>query len=446
LAMRVVIVGAGEVGFNTALMLSGEGHDVVLIEQNEALVERATEQLDALAIQGNGASPRLLAEAGVEKSDLLIAATNSDEANIIACLAAKAQGVPRTVARLHNPDYYDPREPFARDMFRIDFVIHTEQMAAEEIKEALSVPGAINVESFARESIEVAEVILDADSPVVGLRVRDADLPEQSLIVGIVRGGEALIPRGDTVLEPRDHVFLIGERRHVGRVIEAVATDTAPVREVMIFGGGRIGLRLALALEQAGIAVKVIERDEARARYVASQLRKGLVLHEDGTSQDLLLQEGVDHMDAFVAATGDDRANLLAAMYARRLGVRQTIAGISRGEFAPLADALGVDITISPRLLAAGAILRFVRRGEVVAVTLLESGAEMIELRVPERSRIAERPLSEVGFPEGALVGAILRNGRVVIPSGREALKPGDDAVVFALAGAVGEVEHLFAP
>jgi trk/ktr system potassium uptake protein len=444
--MRVVIVGAGEVGFNTALMLSGEGHDVVLIEQNEALVERATEQLDALAIQGNGASPRLLAEAGVEKSDLLIAATNSDEANIIACLAAKAQGVPRTVARLHNPDYYDPREPFARDMFRIDFVIHTEQMAAEEIKEALSVPGAINVESFARESIEVAEVILDADSPVVGLRVRDADLPEQSLIVGIVRGGEALIPRGDTVLEPRDHVFLIGERRHVGRVVEAVATDTAPVREVMIFGGGRIGLRLALALEQAGIAVKVIERDEARARYVASQLRKGLVLHEDGTSQDLLLQEGVDQMDAFVAATGDDRANLLAAMYARRLGVRQTIAGISRGEFAPLADALGVDITISPRLLAAGAILRFVRRGEVVAVTLLESGAEMIELRVPERSRIAERPLSKVGFPEGALVGAILRNGRVVIPSGREALKPGDDAVVFALAGAVGEVEHLFAP
>ncbi|MDP8952047.1 MAG: Trk system potassium transporter TrkA [Actinomycetota bacterium] len=444
--MRIVIVGAGEVGFNTALMLSGEGHDVVLIEQNEGLVERATEQLDALAIQGNGASPKLLAEAGVEKSNLLIAATNSDEANIIACLAAKAQGVPRTVARLHNPDYYDPREPFAQDMFKIDFVIHTEQMAAEEIREALLVPGAVNVESFAEESIEVAEVILEADSPIVGLPVRDANLPEQSLVVGIVRNGEALVPRGDTVLEPRDHVFLIGERRRVGKVVEAVATDTAPVREVMIFGGGRIGLRLAQALEQVGIAVKVIERDEARARYVASQLRKGLVLHEDGTSQDLLLQEGVDRMDAFVAATGDDRANLLAAMYARRLGARQTIAGISRGEFAPLADALGVDITISPRLLAAGAILRFVRRGEVVAVTLLESGAEMIELRVPRGCRVAGRPLSQVGFPEGALVGAILRNGRVIIPSGREMLQPGDDAVVFALAAAVGEVEHLFAP
>ncbi len=444
--MRVVIVGAGEVGFNTALMLSREGHDVVLIEQNRALVERATEQLDVLAIQGNGASPRLLTEAGVEKSDLLIAATNSDEANIIACLAAKTQGVPRTVARLHNPDYYDPREPFAQDMFKIDFVIHTEQMAAEEIKEALLVPGAINVESFAGDRIEVAEVILHANSPAVGLRVRDLKLPEQSLIIGIVRRGEALVPRGDTVLEARDHVFLIAERRHVGKVVEAVATDTAPVREVMIFGGGRIGLRLAQALEGVGIAVKVIERDEARAQYVASQLRKGLVLHEDGTSQDLLLQEGIDRMDAFIAVTGDDRVNLLAALYARQLGARQTIAGISRAEFAPLSEALDVDMTISPRLLAAGAILRFVRRGDVVAVTLLESGAEMIELRVPERSRIASRPLSEVGFPEGALVGAILRNGRVIIPSGSEMLQPGDDAVVFIIAAAVDDVEHLFAP
>lgn len=444
--MRVIIVGAGEVGFNTALMLSREEHDVVLIEQDETLVERATEQLDALTIQGNGASPRLLAEAGVKKSDLLIATTNSDEVNIIACLAAKAQGVPRTVARLHNPDYYDPREPIERDMFKIDFVIHTEQMAAEEIREALLVPGATNVETFAEDRIEVAEVILNAGSPIVGLPVRDIELPEQSLIVGIVRNGEALVPRGDTVLGARDHVFLIGEQRHIGRIVGAVTTDTATVREVMIFGGGRIGLRLALALEQVGISVKVIERDEARARYVASQLNKGLVLHEDGTSQDLLLQEGIDRMDAFVAATGDDRANLLAAMYARRLGARQTIAGISRGEFAPLADALGVDITISPRLLAAGAILRFVRRGDVVAVTLLESGAEMMELRVPQGSQVAGRPLSKVGFPQGALVGAILREGKVIIPSGREAMKPGDDAVVFTLQEDVSKVERLFAP
>ena len=444
--MRVVIVGAGEVGFNTALMLSREEHDVVLIEQNEALVERAVEQLDVLTIQGNGASPKLLAEARVKSSDLLIATTNSDEVNIIACLAARAQRVPRTVARLHNPDYYDPREPLARDMFKIDFVIHTEQMAAEEIRESLLVPGAINVETFAENRIEVAEVILDTDSPAVGLPVQDINLPEQSLIVGIVRRGEALVPRGGTVLEARDHVFLVGERRHVGRVVGAVTTDTAPVQQVMIFGGGRIGLTLALALEQVGISVKVIERDEARARYVASQLRKGLVLHEDGTSQDLLLQEGIDRMDAFVATTADDRANLLAAMYARRLGARQTIAGISGAEFAPLADALGVDITVSPRLLAIGAILRFVRRGDVVAVTLLESGAEMMEFRVPRGCRIAGRPLSEVGFPKGALVGAILRDDKVIIPSGSEAMKPGDDAVVFTLQEDVSKVGRLFAP
>ena len=444
--MRVLVIGAGEVGFNAARMLSREGNDVVVVEQNEALVEKASEQLDALVIQGNGASPKVLWEAGINKSELLIAATTSDEANIIACLAAKAQGVPRTVARIHNPDYYDSREPFTQDVLGIDFVIHTEQMAAEEIKEALLVPGAVDIESFAEDKIEVAEVILEEGSPAVRRAVRNVKLPERSLIIGVVRRGEALVPQGDTVLEARDRVFLIGERRHVHEAVGALATDTKPVKEVMIFGGGRIGLRLALALEKGGIAVKVIEKDEVRARYVASQLRRGLVLHDEGVSQDFLLQERVDRTDAFVAVTGDDRANLLAAMYARQLGARLTVAGISRSEFAPLAEALGVDITVSPRLLAAGALLRFVRRGESGAVTLLESGAQMIELRVPEGCRVAGRPLATVRFPKDAIVGAVLRGEEVIIPTGRDVLRPGDDAVVFTAGAAVDEVEHLFAP
>jgi trk system potassium uptake protein TrkA len=423
--MRTVIIGAGEVGSNTARMLSEEGHDVVLIEQDETLVERASEQLDVLVIHGNGASPRLLAEAGIDKADLLVAASSSDEANIIACLAAKAKGVSRTVARIHNPDYYDPQEPFAEEMLGIDFVIHTEQMAAQEIKEALLVPGAINVETFAEDSIEVAEVILNEGSPAVGRTLRDLRLPEASLVVGVVRHGEALVPRGDTVLERRDHVLLISGRRHIAEVVKAVTTDTDPVKEVTIYGGGRIGLRLALALEKVGMSVRVIERDEARARYVASQLRRGFVLHDEGISRDFLLQERVDRSDAFVAVTGDDRANLLAAMYARQLGAR---------------------MTISPRMLAAEAILRFVRRGEIVDVALLESGAEMIELRVPPQCRVAGHPLSEVGFPEGAIVAALLRDGDVVIPTGREVLKPGDDAVVFTVEDAIEEVERLFAP
>jgi trk system potassium uptake protein TrkA len=444
--VRTVIIGAGEVGFNTARMLSQEGQDVVLIESNEALVERATEQLDALVVHGNGASPRVLAEAGVKRSDLLIAASSSDEVNIIACLAAKAQGVSRTVARIHNPDYYDTVDPFARDMLGIDFVIHTEQMAAREIKAALLVPGAINVDTFADDRIEVAEVVLAEGSPALGQALKDVKLPEQSLIVGVVRRGEALVPRGDTVLEGRDHVLLISGGRDISKVVGTVATNTAPVRDVTIYGGGRIGLKLALALEEVGMSVRVIERDEQRARYVASQLRKGFVLHDEGISRDFLLQERVDRTDAFVAVTGDDRANLLAAMYARQLGARNTIAGVSRGEFAPLADALGVDLTISPRTLAAEAILRFVRKGDVINVALLESGAEMIELRVPEGCRVAGRPLSEVGFPRGAIVGALLRDDTVVIPSGRETLRPGDDAVVFTVESAVDDVERLFAP
>jgi trk system potassium uptake protein TrkA len=226
-----------------------------------------------------------------------------------------------------------------------------------------------------------------------------------------------------------------------------MTTNTTPVREVTIFGGGRIGLRLALALEQTNLVVKVIEKDEAQARHVASHLKKGLVLHEEGISRDFLRQERVDRTDAFVAVTGDDRANLLAAMYARQLGASLTIAGLARGEFAPLADALGVDITISPRLLAAGAISRFVRQGKnMVAVTLLESGARMMEMRVPERGQIAGRPLSEASFPKGSIVGMVVRGGETFIPRGKDVLEPGDEVVMFTVEAKVAKVERMFAP
>ncbi len=247
-------------------------------------------------------------------------------------------------------------------------------------------------------------------------------------------------------MEARDRVFLIGEQRRIAGIVRAITTNTKPVRNVMIFGGGRIGLRLALSLEKSGIAVKVVERDEAKARHAAAQLVRGLVLQDEGISREFLLQERVDRTDAFVAVTGDDRANLLAAMYASQLGAGLTVAGISRGEFAPLADALGVDITVSPRLLAAGAILRFARRGEISAVTLLESGAQMIELRVPESCRVSGRPLAEVGFPRGAIVGALLRGGEVIIPTGGDTLEAGDNAVVFTVGAAVDKVERIFAP
>ena len=438
-------MGAGEVGFNTAQMLSKEGHEVTIVEQDEDQVSRASDQLDALVLQGNGASPKMLSEIGAHKSELLIAVTNSDEVNITACLVAKAQGVDQTVARIRNPDYYDSKEPFARDVLGIDFVIHTERAAAEEIRDALRVPGSVNVETFAEDNIEVAEVALKEDSPVAGYLVKDVELPEGSLIVGVVRDSETIVPQGDTELRAGDHVFLISERKSINRVVRAVSTDTEKVDEVMIFGGGKIGLRLALILEQEGISVKIVEKDEERAQYVASRLRKGLVLHDEGISRDFLLQERVDRTGAFIAATGDDRANLLAVMYAKQLGTKRTISVVSRAEFAPLSEALGVDIAISPRLITAGAILRFVRKGDVMAVNVLESGAEMIEMRVPESCRVAGKPLSKVGFPEGAIVGAVLRNGDVVIPTGDEVLQQGDDAVVFTVESSVDEVERLFA-
>lgn len=441
--MRIVVVGAGEVGFNVAQMLSGEGHDVVVLDWDAVRVERTSGILDALVLHGNGASPKMLEEAGIRKSSLLVATTGSDETNITACLAAKHHGVERTVARIHNPDYY-PQEPFAKNILGIDFVIHTEEVAAEEIKAALLTPGAVNVESFANGSIKVAEVIVPEDSPAAGRSVREVKLPERSLILGGVRNGEVLMSRGDTILQPRDHIFLISEDHRIADAVGAVVTDVEPVKEVMIFGGGRIGLRLAQALEDTDVSTKIIERVESRVEYLSSHLEKGTVIHAGDISQALLLEEGIEHTDAFISVTGDDRTNLLGAMYARRLGARRTVAGIGRGEFAPLAEALGVDITISPRLLAAGAISRFVRRGDVVAVTLLESGAQMIELRVPDKCPVAGHPLSELDFPKEAIVGMMLRDGEAIIPHGNDVLQAGDDVVVFTVNATLERVERLF--
>ncbi|CAN5750651.1 Trk system potassium transporter TrkA [soil metagenome] len=441
--MQAVIVGAGEVGFNVGRMLSQEGHEVVLIEEEQSRVDQVAEQLDALVIRGNGASPKVLAEAGIKRAELVVATTSIDEVNITSCLASKYHGVKRTVARLHNPDYY-PEDPFAKNILGIDFVIHTEQVAAEEIKAALLVPGAINVDTFAGGRIVVAEVILADDSPAVDLPVRDVKLPERALILGGVRNGEPLMSRGDTVLNGGDHVFLIAEQHRISETVAAVSSDTETAEDVMIVGGGRIGLRLAQALEDL-VSLKVVESDAERAKYVASQLDSATVFHEDDISRDFLVQEGAGDTDAFIAVTGDDRTNMLASMYARQLGSRLTIAGINRGEFAPLAETLGVDITISPRILAAGAISRFVRRGDVVAVTLLESGAQMIELRVPENCPVAGHPLADLNFPKKAIVGMVLRDGETIIPKGQDVLEPGDDVVVFTVNEAVDRVEDLFA-
>ncbi|MGF1471167.1 MAG: Trk system potassium transporter TrkA [Rubrobacteraceae bacterium] len=441
--MQVVVVGAGEVGFNVAQMLSQEGHEVVVVDEDAKRVAQVADQLDALVMRGNGASPKVLDEAGIKKTDLVVAATNLDEVNITSCLAAKHHGVERTVARIHDPDYYPEDPSFAKDVLGIDFVIHTEQVAAEEIKAALLVPGAINVDTFAGGRIEVAEVVLQEDSPAVGCSVRDVGLPERALILGGVRNGEPLMSRGDTVLDAEDHIFLIAEHDYISESVSTVTSDTEPVEDVIILGGGRIGLRLALALEDL-VSLKVVEGNAERAKYVATQLENGLVIHESDLSRDFLVREAAGNTDAFIAMTSDDRTNMLASMYARQLGSRLTIAGINRGEFSPLAEKLGVDITVSPRLLAAGAISRFVRRGDVVAVSLLESGAQMIELRVPEKCVVAGQPLSELNFPKEAIVGMVLRDDETIIPKGQDVLEPGDDVVVFTTNTTVEKVENLF--
>lgn len=443
--MRVVIVGATEVGIHLAELLSADQHDILVIDQDAALVERLAESLDAMVVSGNGATPKVLAEAEVHKAEMLLATTDHDETNITACLVAKHLGVGHTVARLHNPDYISAGSS-TRNTLGIDFVIHTEQMVAEKIKSTLLLPGALNLESFAEGRITVAEVVLDEGSSAAGSAVRDIKMPERTLILGGVRHGQALMSRGDTVLEAGDHIFVISDRERIREAVGGLASNTEPVEEVTVLGGGRAGLSVMETLQDTVLSLKVLERDAARADYVASRLEGVSVVHQPELTLDSLADAGVDHADAFIALTQDDRTNLTASMYAKQLGVRHTICGMSRGELIPLSEELGVDITISGRVLAASVISRFVRKGEVVAVSMLESGAQMIELTVAEDSRVTGRSLAELDFPKQAIVGMVLRGGIVIIPHGDDVLEPGDDVVIFATHGVVDRVERFFAP
>ncbi|MCX8033191.1 MAG: Trk system potassium transporter TrkA [Thermoleophilia bacterium] len=445
--MYAVVVGAGEVGFHIAAILSQEGHEVAVIERDRARYEKAAQELDVLALHGNGASPRILEQASMGRADLLVAVTDSDEVNMIACAAAKQVGVPLTVARVRNEDYIQDGKLLAAGFVGVDHVIQPEVAVADEVVKIAAIPGALDVESFAGGQVSVIEVLVDPASGVVGVPLRDLALPDGVLVTAILREGATLIPRGETSLNSKDRVFLAGKAGAVAAAAQQLAGHPAEVRKAILLGCGEIGMRVALGLEQRHVDVTVFEKDPAQAVKAADTLRRSMVIADEGIDENVLIEEGVRTADLFVAATGDDRLNILTALMAKQLGARRTMAIVERAEFSRVVESVGVDVAISPRRMTASAILRFVRAGSVVNAAVLDKSAgEVLELVVRGSSAVCGKPLANVDFPRGALVGAVVRGGEVLIPDGRCVLGEGDVAVVFALAEAVRKVEKLFSP
>jgi trk system potassium uptake protein TrkA len=443
--VRVIVIGGGEVGQHISRTLSADRHDVTVVDQDAGRVEALAGSLDAMVAVGNGASPKFLHRLGASDADLVCAVTQSDEVNIIAALSARQLGAGQTVARVRDSDYFEQDESFARDVLGIDFVIHPERATAEDMAASVLLPGAVHVEHFADGKVTMAECVLTDRSPLLGKSLGERVMPRPHHVAGLERAGRVIAPDDGHRPKVGDHLFVVAARNDIGPVVSTLAGRAPQVKDVVIFGAGRVGLPLAEQLEaESSMRITVMESDADRARVVAERLRRSTVLHEEGLSKETLLAHGIDRAGAFVAAAGDDRANLLAALNAKQLGADLCLAVVSREEFTPLVEALKIDAGFSPRLVTAEAILRAVRGRNVEGVHLMLGGAEVLDVRVDDGCKADGRTVDSAAVMASTRVAAIVRNGRVIIPGPDERIHGDDRVITFNARSGVSKVGPAF--
>lgn len=443
--MKITVIGCGKVGIEITRRLYEEGHDLLVIDKEETKLAKIHENnLDVMAMKGSGSSARILKSQDVRDSDLLVAVTNSDEINMIACMMAKKLGIPKTVARIRDPDY-------ARDLIvskedlGLDLVVNPEYAAAMEISRVLTVALPVHTEPFANGKVQMADIPVDESiTAFANKKLQDIVLPRSCLIVAISRRGEMVIPGGKDIILPGDTIYILGHSHSIDKICSKIKKKKQKVQSVLILGGGRISFYLAEKLCSMGMRVKIIEQNQERCRDLAERLPEVLVLRGDGSDIDLLKREGIKETDGFVAVTGIDEENLLLSLLAKQVGAKRVVAKVSRPSYTPLVERLGVDAAISPRLIMVSEILRFIRGGRLLSLFLLLNGqAEVFELIVQKGSKIAGRPLKASGMPKGAIVGAILRGDDAIIPEGSDVIMENDRLVVFTLGHIVHNVESL---
>ena len=446
--MKLLIVGAGEVGFHLAERLSLENQDVILIEDDPDRAEYASEQLDVMTVVGNGASLPILEKAGIRGAHMLLAVTSLDEVNLISCLAATRLGVKYTIARISNPEYYGRGSVLSGEQLGIDMMINPERECAAETFQLLQSAAATDVAYFAKGRIQLLGLRVRKGAQVAGKTLTELgrELEEYHFVtVAIVRDGETTIPNGSSRIEAGDHVYLLSPTSEIPLIPPLAGYDPFHLRHVMIAGGSLEGEYLAEILARNGVESTILDSDRRRCLELAEALPKSLVLHGDATDMELLEMEGVAGIDGFVSTTGNDDTNLLSSLLAKTAGARKVVSLIKKFEYLPLVPKVGIDAAVSPRMSAVNAILRYIRRGRVITVAgLTGTEAEAIEFSVAGTSEIAGRTLMELEWPKGAVVGTILRGDDIIVPRGHDRILAGDDIIVFALPEAVPAIESLF--
>jgi trk system potassium uptake protein TrkA len=448
--LKVIIVGAGEVGFHIASHLTLENKDVVVIDNNPEATRRISDNLDVQIVMGSGSSPVVLEEAGIQQAEIILAVTNSDETNLVACLVANILS-PSTkkLARLRDADFDEYHRNFREHAPHIDTIINPEIEVVKTIYRMMSVPGAVDVGEFADGRIKFVGVNLEDESRLSGVQL--SDLPDiigkaRPLIAAVVREDELIIPRGNDRLEPGDLVYFISEEDKLLDTLSLFNKYDQPVNRALIIGGGRIGLRLASLLEENSIYCKIIEQNPDRCAYLAERLNKAIVLHGDGSDQGLLAEENIQDMDIVITLTKDEETNILASLLAKRMGARNSITRISKFSYFPLMNAIGLEQVVSPRLSAINTILQHIRKGKVLsAISIKGEQAELIEAVALETSEIVAKPLSKISFPKGAMVAGIIRKENIIIPTGDSVIEPDDRVIIFARREAIPKIEKILA-
>ena len=450
--MKVVICGAGQVGFNIARYLSLENNDVTVIDQSPELIGKVNDSLDVQAFVGHASHPDALERAGAADADMLIAVTFADEVNMVACQVAHSLfSVPMKIARVRHQSYLSPEWAgmFSRENMPIDVIISPEIEVASAIQQRLTVPGTLDIIPLADDKVRVIGVRCTETCPIINTPLRQLTelFPELSIIVVcITRNDNPFIPSADDRMLEGDEVYFVADTAHVQRALAAFGHEEEEAHRIIIIGGGNIGMNLAQALEsEAGITVRLIEISKDRARAVAEALPNTNITLGDALDSEILREAGVEMADTVIAVSDDDETNILASLLAKRYGVERAVTLINSTSYAPLITRLGIDVAVSPRTITVSTILQHVRRGRIRSVHSLADGfAEVIEAEAVETSPLAGNTLREAGLPSDVLVGALVRNGNVIIPRADTLVENNDDVILLASARSVKKVEKLF--
>jgi trk system potassium uptake protein TrkA len=452
--MKVIVCGAGQVGFNIAKQLASEHNDVTVIDQSPELIQKISDSLDVQAMVGYASQPDVLERAGTGDADMIIAVTFADEVNMVACQIAHSMfNVPTKIARVRTQSYLNPiwSDLFSRDHMPIDVIISPEIEVAHAISRRLEVPGAFDVMPFGDGKVRLVGVRLAEDCPVIDTPLRQLTelFPDLNIrVVGITRGTTTIAPEGDDQMLADDEVYFVAAADHVERALVVFGHEEKEARRIVIVGGGNIGLFLAKEIESnyPDVRVRLIESDLARAEEIVDELGHTVVLHGDALDQDILREANIRETETIVAVTNDDKVNILASLLAKREGCQRAMVLVNNSSYGALVTSLGVDVFVDPRATTVSIILQHVRRGRIHGLYSIGDGeAEVIEADALETSSLVGTPLRDIKLPAGIIVGAIVRGEEVIIPRGDAVVRQDDRVVIFALASMIKKVEKMFA-